>query len=64
MPRPQRPAVQGEVEVMSILCVRPKCGEEAYCKVNFSGQWLCLKHFKELGDFDDKGRLADRRRKR
>lgn len=50
--------------MVSLMCERPKCREEAYCKVAYLGKFLCLEHTKELGDFDQKGRLEDRRIKR
>jgi hypothetical protein len=48
----------------SFTCERQNCKEEVYCKVAYLGKYLCLKHTNELGDFDEKGRLEDRRIKR
>lgn len=49
-------------------CGLANCKEEGYAMVAFIGSNLaayrCFKHFKELGDFDQKGKLADRRIKR
>jgi hypothetical protein len=54
-----------------ILCALENCNEEAFSNIYYLEQrdgmnkgWRCLKHVKELGDFDQKGRLADRRIKR
>lgn len=46
----------------SVMCERPSCHEEAYSKIAYLSKYLCRKHAWELGDFDEKGQLNDKRR--
>lgn len=47
-----------------IICERASCKEEAFAKVAYLGKFLCREHYKELGDFDAKGKMDDKRVKR
>jgi|GEM_PF-5975766 len=52
-----------------VQCQHNGCREEAHSKVQYLEKYgldngfRCLKHIKELGDFDLNGRLDDKRRK-
>lgn len=41
----------------SLMCARPKCDNESFAIVAFLKKALCRKHYKELGDFNSKGRI-------
>ncbi len=47
-----------------LVCVKSGCKKEAYAKVAYNGKWLCLKHFKELGDFNVGGKTRSSRKRR